>query len=110
MRVEIENPWFTGAAAVQTLVLEELLGTKLRALYQRQKGRDLYDIWLALTRHDVAADRVVDCLLAYLKAGEQGISCALFEKNLAGKLSSKTFLQDQGRFRGREHVRAGTAA
>lgn len=94
IRVEIENPWFTGAAAVQTFVLEELLGTKLRALYQRRKGRDLYDIWLALARHNVAADRVVECLLAYLKVGEQSISRALFEKNLAAKLGSKAFLQD----------------
>jgi len=30
-------------------MLEELLGTKLRALYQRRKGRDLFDLAVALT-------------------------------------------------------------
>ena len=36
--------WFTGAAKVLTYDLDELLGTKLRALYQRKKGRDLFDL------------------------------------------------------------------
>lgn len=31
----------------------ELLGTKLRALYQRKKGRDLFDLWYALRHADV---------------------------------------------------------
>ena len=39
----IDTRWFSGTGAIQTYKLEELLGTKLRALYQRKKGRDLYD-------------------------------------------------------------------
>ncbi|MBM4319451.1 MAG: nucleotidyl transferase AbiEii/AbiGii toxin family protein, partial [Deltaproteobacteria bacterium] len=38
----VENPWFSGAADVATYALDELLSTKLRALYQRKKGRDLF--------------------------------------------------------------------
>lgn len=41
--VEVANPWFSGHADVETFSLPELLGTKLRALYQRKKGRDLFD-------------------------------------------------------------------
>lgn len=48
-RFEVESPWFTGAAEVLTYEPEELLGTKLRALYQRKKGRDLFDLSEALT-------------------------------------------------------------
>jgi hypothetical protein len=33
----VDNPWFTGAADVPTYALDELLCTKLRALYQRKK-------------------------------------------------------------------------
>lgn len=40
----VDNPWFTGEAGVPTYELDELLGTKLRALYQRKKGRDLFDL------------------------------------------------------------------
>lgn len=44
----VSNPWFSGAAEVSTFTLSELLGTKLRALYQRKKGRDLFDLTLGL--------------------------------------------------------------
>ena len=33
----IDTRWFNGTAKIQTYKLEELLGTKLRALYQRRK-------------------------------------------------------------------------
>jgi len=47
---EVSSPWFSGGAELVTYGLEELLGTKLRALYQRKEGRDLYDLATALTR------------------------------------------------------------
>jgi len=37
----VANRWFSGEARVSTHSLAELLGTKMRALYQRKKGRDL---------------------------------------------------------------------
>ena len=37
---EIEHEWFSGKAEIRTYNINELLGTKLRALYQRSKGRD----------------------------------------------------------------------
>jgi len=38
MRYQPDSPWHAGATDVLTYELEELLGTKLRALYQRKKG------------------------------------------------------------------------
>ena len=35
--------WYSGTAAIATFEINELLATKLRALYQRRKGRDLFD-------------------------------------------------------------------
>ena len=35
---DIANPWFSGSAKVSTYSLSELLGTKLRALFQRLTG------------------------------------------------------------------------
>lgn len=47
----IDSPWYKAAVQISTYTLEELLGTKLRALYQRKKGWwDLYDLWVALSR------------------------------------------------------------
>jgi len=41
---EIDSEWFSGKANIRTYNINELLGTKLRALYQRSKGRDLFDL------------------------------------------------------------------
>lgn len=38
----VGSRWFSGSASILTYHLDELLGTKVRALYQRKKGRDLY--------------------------------------------------------------------
>ena len=41
----VQSAWFSGTAQLTTFTLEELLGSKMRALYQRKKGRDLFDLW-----------------------------------------------------------------
>lgn len=41
---EVDNEWFSGKCEIRTYNINELLGTKLRALYQRSKGRDLFDL------------------------------------------------------------------
>ena len=61
----MDSPWFSGAASLRTYCLEELLGTKLRALYQRKEGRDLLDLALALQRRpDLDVEKTVGCFLA----------------------------------------------
>ena len=45
--LDIQSRWFSGGASILTYSLDELLGTKMRALYQRKKGRDLFDLWQA---------------------------------------------------------------
>lgn len=45
---DVDSPWFSGAADVATYAVEELAATKIRALFQRKKGRDLFDLWLAV--------------------------------------------------------------
>jgi predicted nucleotidyltransferase component of viral defense system len=42
------SSWHSGSVIIKSYAIEELLGTKLRALYQRRKGRDLYDLYTAL--------------------------------------------------------------
>ncbi|UCD86816.1 MAG: nucleotidyl transferase AbiEii/AbiGii toxin family protein [Desulfobacterales bacterium] len=39
----VRSRWFTGECEITTFELEELLATKVRAFYQRRKGRDLFD-------------------------------------------------------------------
>ena len=75
----IDNPWFSGSAVLSTYELNELMGTKLRALYQRRKGRDLFDLWLCLSRGLVDAAQAVDCFRHYMDHEEHSITRAEFE-------------------------------
>ena len=52
---------------MKTYQLDELLGTMLRALYQRKKGRDLFDLFIASRRAKVDPPRVVECFTRYLE-------------------------------------------
>lgn len=40
----VQSDWHQGAAEIATFAPEELFGTKLRALLQRRKNRDLFDL------------------------------------------------------------------
>ena len=90
----VDNPWFSGSADIHTYQPEELLATKLRALYQRKKGRDLYDLWLALRSLMLDDEQVVKCFERYLEEGNTRISRAEFEANLTAKLQMPAFLDD----------------
>jgi predicted nucleotidyltransferase component of viral defense system len=92
---EVQSPWFTSAASLRTFRLEELLGTKLRALYQRRKGRDAFDLAHALDIHP-GLDRqaVVDCFVAYMSRKGAAPRRAEFEANLAEKRGHPDFMND----------------
>ncbi len=90
----VDSRWFGGSAQVTTYQLEELLATKLRALYQRKKGRDLFDLGHALRRTDVDASRVVVCFAEYLRRAGHSVSREGFEANLEAKIKDRDFLAD----------------
>ncbi len=66
----------------------------MRALFQRRKGRDLYDLWLGLTTLEPDEAHIIECLGAYLARTEASISRAEFEANMVGKLASPDFRAD----------------
>lgn len=73
----VDNPWFSGQAQVATFSREEMLATKLRALLQRNKGRDLFDLSHALqVFEDLDTARVIDYLGRYLQHAGQRVSRA----------------------------------
>jgi predicted nucleotidyltransferase component of viral defense system len=63
----VQNQWFSGKCRTTTYMLDELLGTKLRALYQRRKGRDLYDLYMALSLAEVNVDNILLCYRKYME-------------------------------------------
>lgn len=92
----LNSRWFSGKAEILTYALEELLGTKLRALYQRKKGRDLFDLWHSFTASSRTpeADRLIEAFLKYMEDGGHTISRALFEQNLLEKRTDSQFAGD----------------
>jgi hypothetical protein len=93
-RFEVASPCCTGTAEITTYELDELLGTKLRALYQRKKGRDLFDLWIAAGRLNIDAEKPARCLLRYVENEGLRITRAELEANLEGKLDEAVFRRD----------------
>lgn len=91
----VDNPWFQGSAKVTTYQSEELLGTKLRALYQRKKGRDLFDLHYAIEKLDLDIDKIIECFYAYMKEEENKAPTAReFQLNLEEKIQDEEFKGD----------------
>ena len=92
---KVDNPWFSGATDIPTFSDEELLATKLRALLQRKKGRDLIDLSHALkTFHALDVQKVVDLFRRYLAANGTAISRAQAEQRMFEKLDDRNFMAD----------------
>ena len=91
---EVNSPWFSGGAQLTTYDLSELLGTKLRALYQRKKGRDLFDLWLGLKQTETSVDDLLSSFAVYMDFAGTRASRAQFEANMDAKMRDDVFLTD----------------
>lgn len=95
MRHEVANPWFTGQANIATFSNEEMLATKLRALLERNKGRDLFDLAHGLSVFEgLDTGRVVTLFARYLEAQRKTLSRAQAEECMLAKLVNPGFLAD----------------
>jgi predicted nucleotidyltransferase component of viral defense system len=89
---EVKSSWWSGRADVPTFELAELMGTKLRALYQRSRGRDLFDLWHVLTETKVDDDRLVAAFHHYM--GTEAFGFPQLRENLRDKLADTAFSND----------------
>jgi predicted nucleotidyltransferase component of viral defense system len=87
----INTEWFSGEVTVKMFQNEETAATKLRALYQRSKGRDLYDLWL-LT-NVIRIDPVLTCQ-AFSSYRPDGYTVKKAIENLEKKIHDNAFLTD----------------
>lgn len=92
---KVENPWFSGECEITTYQLNELLGTKLRALYQRRKGRDLFDLYVALTHPDINIEEILRCYHRYISFSvDQPPTKKQFILNMEEKIQDPEFTGD----------------
>jgi predicted nucleotidyltransferase component of viral defense system len=91
----VKNQWFSGDCKITTYYLEELLGTKLRALYQRRKGRDLYDLHKALSTRNIHTENLIKCYCEYIGfTVDNPPSQKEYLQNMELKMTDDEFLGD----------------
>jgi predicted nucleotidyltransferase component of viral defense system len=88
------SDWFTGQANIITYEMDELMATKLRALYQRRKGRDLFDVWYVAAQELIDLSRVFNIFSKYCTYNDLKISGKEFIKNLDQKKDHHDFHMD----------------
>jgi predicted nucleotidyltransferase component of viral defense system len=93
---EVKSSWFEGSCNLTTYRLEELLGTKLRALYQRRKGRDLYDIYIALIQKQyLDLDALIQSYREYMQFSvDKPPTQREYILNMEAKMNDPEFLGD----------------
>ena len=91
---EIKSGWYSGNCSVVTYRINELLGTKLRALYQRKKGRDLFDIWHILENKETKSQEILEAYYHYLDLSKTKISKKQFINNIEKKITDPEFIKD----------------
>lgn len=86
---KVESDYFSGYTTIVAFNIEEMIGSKIRALYQRNKGRDLFDLY-ELGKMSFDWDNIVKSF----KILAIGATRKDFENNLLAKMSNAEFLED----------------
>jgi len=93
---EVQSEWFEGKCEIKTFNINELLGTKLRALYQRSKGRDLFDLDYARRNTELNIVDIILCFREYtvFATGKRPPSQKEFLQNIEVKENDPDFIGD----------------
>ena len=98
--VEIPFEFSFRDAPVKTLIngyeIHEMLGTKMRALFQRRRGRDLFDLYWALTLANPPIDpaAIIESFQHYLRKEGNAAGRAEFIGILEAHLGDRGFCSD----------------
>ena len=83
-----------GETSVTTYTLEELLSTKIRAFYDRFKGRDVYDIWAADRRATVDKNALRKMFLYYFYRDRKEFRPKVFYSHLEEAVTKNAIEDD----------------
>lgn len=89
--------WFSGETALTTYDPNELLGIKLRAFYQRKKGRDLFDLYYSDQNLDLDYDKIIHSYQEYMRfVVKKPPTKKQFLLNIKEKMQDPYFSEDIG--------------
>jgi len=83
----VQNGWYGGTADIASFAPEEIFATKLRALLQRRKSRDLFDLDRGLRELSMSAEKLLACFDHYLSLEGKAITRAMAEQRMLEKLT-----------------------
>jgi predicted nucleotidyltransferase component of viral defense system len=83
----VDSDWYRGKTEIASFEPEELFGTKLRALLQRRKNRDLFDLHHGLDQLAMDFDKLIACFDHYLALEGKPITRAIAEQRMLEKLT-----------------------
>lgn len=86
----------TAGTSVKGYDIHELLGTKMRALFQRKRGRDLFDLYWTLTKSNVPVEpaEIIKSFQHYMKQEGSSAGRKEFIDILASHLRDRGFCSD----------------
>lgn len=84
---EIDSSWHQAKTDILSFEPEELFGTKLRALLQRRKNRDLFDLHEGFKQLSMDPDKLIACFEHYLALEGTPITRAIAERRMLEKLN-----------------------
>lgn len=84
---EVDSSWYRAKTEIASFEPEELFGTKLRALLQRRKNRDLFDLNEGLRQLLMNLDKLIACFQHYLVLEGKPITRAVAEQRMLEKLT-----------------------
>lgn len=90
----LSSSYYSGECVIKTYSIEELLATKLRALFQRRKGRDLFDLWYANKNLTPDSNKIVKGFKEYIDNEGLTITGLAFQLNLEEKINDNEFKGD----------------
>jgi predicted nucleotidyltransferase component of viral defense system len=83
----MDSDWYRSDTEIASFEPEELFGTKLRALLQRRKNRDLFDLHHGLDQLSMDPDKLISCFDHYLALEGKPITRAIAEQRMLEKLT-----------------------
>lgn len=89
----VDSDWYRGKADIASFEPEEVFGTKLRALLQRRKNRDLFDLHQGLENLALDPAKVIVAFDHYLAQEGNVITRAHAEQRMLEKLS-RSLIED----------------
>ena len=87
--LRINNVCFSSEIMIGTYDINEILSQKTRALYQRNKGRDLYDLFVSQLHPDFDIEKIAQCFIRHMTDEKSENSMMPAEKDFITRLKRK---------------------